>query len=319
MFTKLDEEVIALLCCPLCKGVVGNGRGVFVCSDCGLQFRSRNVSVGRYEEEVYDFRIHRSSHCVAGVIRGWESCQKKYVKYHRRKAERDSYQDYLAEIESVKEIYTTEWRVRGKVLDVGGHQGRLRHFLSEKEVSLYVSVDPYFNVFENIQFRPNLLKAYPCLAKPCNFLSCHAESLPFSKDTFDFVHMRSCIDHFLDPFRALKEAHRVLEPNGTLMVGLAIKGGRQSNDAPQDSLRDRIKRSLRAKGIKGLKRTLLERLLHHVNLTRHEDHMFHLTYEELNDLIKQSGYKITKEHWQKSPFEHCIYLAASPRRIEKIC
>ena len=69
------------------------------------------------------------------------------------------------------------------------------------------------------------MKAYPCLIEPCNFLLAQAERLPFKNNSFDWVHMRSVLDHLEDPYVALKEAYRVLEPGGSLLIGLTVSGG----------------------------------------------------------------------------------------------
>jgi SAM-dependent methyltransferase len=286
----------------------------FVCKDCATRYPSRRVAQGEHEEYVFDFRIHRPTYCVPGGWEKWSEVQREYAAYHKSRHSSDNLQSYLDEIDSVKEIYTEEFSIKGRVLDVGGHQGRLRHFLTDNDVPLYVSVDPYLEVFQNIVLQPNLLKAYPCLSKPCNFLACHAENLPFVKDTFDWVHMRSVLDHLQDPYLALKEAYRVLKAGGTLLIGLTVRGGKSSlkvdNDASvvSRSFLVRVTRTIRRAGLKGLTRAVVARMRRTEKRT--DDHTFHWNYEDLIDLLYITSFDIVKEHWQKPPFTMCIYLSA---------
>ena len=326
MYVKLDQQVIDILCCPLCKGEIEMRDGEFVCADCATRYPGRPVAQGEHEEYVFDFRIHRPAYCVPGGWEKWSAVQREFAAYHGMHSSRDNLQPYLDEIDSVKEIYTEEFNIKGRVLDVGGHQGRLRHFLADDDVPLYVSVDPYPEVFQNMVFQPNLLKAYPCLSKPCNFLACHAEHLPFVKNTFDWVHMRSVLDHFQDPYLALKEAYRVLKAGGTLLIGLTVRGGESSLKADNDAsvgsrsfpLIFKINSKIRREGLKGLTRAVVARMRRPGkrldDQKKADDHMFHWNYKDLIDLLHITRFDVIKEHWQKPPFTMCIYLSARKRQ-----
>lgn len=312
MFMKLNQEIIDLLCCPLCKSKLNSEKDKFVCANCATQYPLISVHVGNHDEQTYDFRIHRPSYSISRTSRLWHDGQQDYEKHDENVSVRDDLRVYLDEIDSVKEIYLQEFHIQGTVLDVGGHQGRLRHFLSDRGTSLYVSIDPFSNVFENIQHRPNLLKAYPCLSEPCNFLAGRAEELPFISNSFDWVHMRSVVDHFEDPFKAFKEAYRVLRPDGHLMIGLAIVEKLEVDPVP---LWTRVKLKLERNGMISLLKAVQTRI---AGIARREagestdHHIFRLTDAELRDLLSVTGFEIRKEHWQKPPFTFCIYLTASP-------
>jgi ubiquinone/menaquinone biosynthesis C-methylase UbiE len=205
--------------------------------------------------------------------------------------EQDGEQDYIREIEGVREVYA-DIRLEGRVLDVGGHQGRLREFISRGQE--YVSCDPFIGVFEGIERQRNLLAAYRCFKTPCNFVACHAEHLPFREMSFDTVHMRSVIDHFLDPALALLEARRVLKKTGKLIVGLYVEGGKRGHL----TLNERTKEAIRG-------------VLPFVGITRYTDHhVWHPTYVELRALIEAAGFSIRKVHWQKGHDEHVCYIEA---------
>lgn len=322
MYIKLDHDVINILCCPLCKSIINMIGEKFVCKGCGSEYPKYNVLVGKNKEYVFDFRIHRPTYCIPGTVRKWIGVQEEYKKFHCKHKSIGDLNVYLDEINSVKEIYDREFIIKGKVLDVGGGQGRLRYFLEDKDVPLYVSIDPYLEVFQNLESQSNLLKAYPCICKPCNFLLGYAENLPFAKNTFDWIHLRSVLDHFYDPYLALKEAYRVLKTDGTLLIGLSVRGGysslrtnnKQENNTELISIISKIRRKFRNEGLIDLIRAAIKSLIREKKRDREnnitEDHMFRWTYENLIDLVRMTGFKVVKEHWQKPPFTMCIYLSA---------
>ena len=87
-------------------------------------------------------------------------------------------------------------KVPGKVLDVGGGDGRRyrHHFDSEDFTS--VDIDP---------------KTFPDIVASC-------ENLPFSEGTFDTVLCSQMLEHVLDPRKCLEEIYRVLKSGGKLLV-----------------------------------------------------------------------------------------------------
>jgi len=314
MYLKLDKEVERLLCCSLCKSDLVRYTDYFICNSCGLRFPSRVVKTDdKNEELVFDFRILHPAYCVPEGLESWGDAQSEFEQYHERQVMRDSLQEYLDEIDSVREIYTFEYNIKGKVLDVGGHQGRLRHYLGT-DVSLYVSADPYINIFSGIKLKPNLLRAYPCLSDPCNFISAHAEYLPFKSGSFDWIHMRSVVDHFADPYFAFLEAYRCSKIGGKLLVGLAI------HPIPiRASLPNRVAEKLKRDGFLSLFCAISKRFRHLRTLGRAshhtDDHMFRLTHSTLIDLYVKTGWHIVKEHWQKPPFQFCIYACGHKREL----
>ena len=203
--------------------------------------------------------------------------------------------DYDAELNNIKLVYQ-EIPIEGRCLDVGGHQGRLRAFLdSEQE---YVSCDPFISVFDGVTEDFELTQAYPCLLEPINFLACDAEFLPFQSCVFDVVHMRSVLDHFLNPEQALNEAYRTLMTNGTLVIGLYVYGGKYGKPGIKRSVKDTIKS-----------------ILPYFGIHRYTDpHTWHPTYKELINLISQCGFEIDKVHWQTGHNDTVCYIKALKKK-----
>ena len=300
MFTKLDSEVVTLLCCPLCKNRLSHEKDAFTCETCSSTYRSKNFSAGDHEESVFDFRLNHPDYCIPHNMRRWSELQDLFENTQKPYRKRDTVDRYLGEIDAVKEIYNDEFHMKGRILDIGGHVGRIRHFLGD-DTTLYVSIDPYWNSFQDIQKRQNLLQAYPCMKKACNFLAAHAEYLPFVTNSFDWVHMRSVVDHFADPYLAFKEAFRVLRPNGYLLVGLVITEKLTKKHAKK-------RRNIVARGVKKLKKGKSYSFWKDSRIYggADDDHMFRLKYHELIDLLSTTGFELDKEHWQKEPFSFCI-------------
>lgn len=236
------------------------------------------------------------------VTNAWSHGQDEYEGFDA--AEPDDVDHYRREIDSVREVYT-DLPLRGRVLDVGGHQGRLRRFLTP--TSEYLVVDPYSR-FASIASRPNLVRAYPELAEPCNFVRGMAERLPVAARSFDTVHMRSVLDHFADPLLALIDARRVLRDEGQLILGLHVTGGASSLSTQRSPL-PRVIKKVRDEGLAAAFRAAMLRLVR----PEHDHHLWHPTYEELIELVEAVGFSIGKVHWQKPPNDHVVYIQGIAR------
>ena len=131
MFTKLDAEVIAMLRCPLCKGDLTHEAETFTCDNCSTAYERNRFSTGDHDESIVDFRLHYPDFCIPPLMRRWAELQEHYEHTQERYVGKDKRTQYLDEIDSVKEIYNDEFQLSGSILDVGGHVGKLRHFLPE--------------------------------------------------------------------------------------------------------------------------------------------------------------------------------------------
>lgn len=304
-FIKLENNISSLLCCSFCKSNIEINESGAHCATCGSQFSKRKINTGSQEEDIIDFKIAYPKEFLPDGYTKWHELQQEFEDYHDHYNDLDNKKYYLEEIDAVKEIYTDIFPMSGKILDVGGNQGRLRYYINFDEPETdYLSVDPYLNVFQHVGKKTVLLDAFPCLKSPCNFVSGSAENLPVKSQSFDWVHMRSVIDHFENPFFALKEAYRVLKPNGKLLVGLAIE-----EKGMDESLFQRLQKKVSNEGVGSLKSAITRRIKG-LAKGHHDDHMFRFDDQDLISLIEKCGFKIDKIHWQKPPFSYCIYVSA---------
>lgn len=237
---------------------------------------------------VFDLRVLNS--CVGTVGRLWHTGQTAYESWSAA-AGAASGENYVQQRRGMEDVYR-EIPIVGRCLDVGGNDGRLRAFLSPDQE--YLSIDPYLTIIHEHR-SPECKEVYPFLDAPLNFLAAFAEHLPVCAESFDVVHMRSVIDHFLNPELALREAYRVLRRGGYLVIGLSVRGGRRGSDPLL----------IAAKG-------LLRGCLVFVGLNRFRDHhIWHPTFDELTRLVSECGFQVEKVHWQASEHGRVCYFRAN--------
>jgi SAM-dependent methyltransferase len=135
------------------------------------------------------------------------------------------------------------------------------------------------------------------LSRHLNFIAACAEFLPFQASSFDWVHMRSMLDHVQSPDLALMEARRVLKPNGKLVIGLYVDGGRSGKRALDRQFRELARPVLAALG-----------------LARFRDHhTFHPTFANLMKIIADNGFSADDVYWQPQWHDNVCYVTASIR------
>ena len=253
-FVKLDNWVKELIVDPLSKEPMSlSQKEDLLLSPYGSVYPVANG--------IYDLRLLKSATTSDVIL--WEKGQKEYENSSINWSEYDN-QDFFGELAGVEEVYR-EITITGRCLDVGGHQGRLRAFLSPGQE--YLSCDPFISVFDSISKSKKLVVAYPFLMEPVNFICCQAEHLPFRSSSFDTVHMRSVIDHFMNPELALKEAFRVMAKDGQLVVGLYVRGGKSGLESFSEKSKEAVKN-----------------ILPYFGCHKWEDHhVWHPTYKELEN------------------------------------
>ena len=222
----------------------------------------------------------------------WFDGQISYEKLasNSRKETQAEVEKYRIEIEYDRPIYE-HFKMNGTILDVGGGCGTVREFLSTQVQ--FISIDPYINCLYEV--RKSRQEAYTCFSHPLNFVAATAEFLPFVSESFDWIHMRSMIDHVQIPDLALMEARRVLNPDGKLLLGLYVEGGKFCIF----NTKQRIKK-------------LLKKLFCLFGIDRWKDHhIWHPTYNGLIKLLEDNGFKIEDVYWQPHFVDQVCYICAS--------
>lgn len=160
-----------------------------------------------------------------------------------------------------------------KLLDVGIHPGHMASICKKFGVVVYgLDYCP-----EKLQNRwKNRWKNEGITVVKCD---AEREKFPFDNETFDHVLFTEVIEHLIySPYHALGEIHRVLKPNGTLLVTTP-------NDISLWKLAYRIKRTFALKGLSA-----------HVDEVYskepYERHHKRYVLDELTYLLKKCGFLI---------------------------
>lgn len=224
----------------------------------------------------------------------WQHGQTEFEAWERNsEAYNNEVQKYLDEISWDQEIYL-QLALKDPILDVGGHIGTIREFLPRDAKLL--SVDPYLE--GPLEVPDSKYQAYSSLKQPLNFIAGMAEFLPIVSGSIKTVHMRSMLDHVQVPDLALIEAHRVLQDDGQLIVGMSIEGAPYGlKYTKSQNFKMRIAMSL---GRFGVKRFAVP----------HDHHTWHPTLVNLRNLIEGNGFQIETQLWQKKWQGRVVFLTA---------
>lgn len=217
----------------------------------------------------------------------WSKGQRAYERWIQSGSGYRDRHSYEEEIAYDAPIYD-RFHLAGQVLDVGGGIGTVRQFLPHG--TRYLSIDPIPTPAGATN--PDQQSVYTCLQEPLNFICGSSEFLPLIDEVFDWVHMRSMLDHVHIPDLALLEAKRVMKPGGSLLIGLTVEGGRRGSMNIRDRLAQTVKHASTA-----------------LKIDRFADyHTWHPTYRALVSLVSGSGLHIWDEFWQPHWQESVVYL-----------
>lgn len=263
---KLDDKIMEILACPFCRCQdLKVEDGHLCCSTCYARFKV-------HPNGVVDFRVIPP---VRNVLfeRYWIAGQEAYEQWAKDlPTDADFYRKQIRDSTSIYTDFCDLSSINGVLLDIGGSDGRLRHFLPPPPQCSYVSIDPYLTVREDLS-RVGRLEAYPVLANPCDFICGMAEHLPFISNSVDFVRMNSVLDHLWDAHLGMREVVRVLKPNGLLFLGISIVKEMARWQSMLQSAKDLAK----------------------VVLRRKDHHVWHPTRDEVDTLVDSVGLNKVKE------------------------
>jgi len=170
--------------CPLCGStrIEKLFRNALKCSECKLIF----INISEVDlEKIYD-----SSYFKGKVYRDYMKEAPIRLKIFREKLR--LLQEYLPD--------------GGKLLDVGAAAGFFLEVVKELGYETYgVEISEYASSFARSQFRHNVITG--------DFLK-----IDFPEDYFDVVTTWDVLEHFVNPFEALKKSYKILKSNGVLIV-----------------------------------------------------------------------------------------------------
>ncbi len=191
------------LACPACRGGLARAPSALRCLACRRTYPQPD---GRYVDLMP---------ADAPADEAWASRQREMER---------SYDELAADPEHARLAYRNDLgdyagrlaRCEGRVLDVGGGQGLVRHYLAA--ATEYVVLEPSLSWLG--QPWGAIADAFPCLAEPLPLVRGVAEAMPFPAARFDWALSFWSLNHARDPRAALAGIARVLRPGGRLLLSL---------------------------------------------------------------------------------------------------
>ena len=134
------------------------------------------------------------------------------------------YRDLLATPADAAACFEQDYRVyagilrtlTGRVLDIGGGNGVVRHYLGA--TVQYIALEPDLAWLDAPW--ADLADRFACLATPPFFVRGIGERMPFTDASFDAALGFWSLNHAVDPSAVIAEAARVLRPGGLLLLVL---------------------------------------------------------------------------------------------------
>jgi ubiquinone/menaquinone biosynthesis C-methylase UbiE len=247
------------------------------------------VSESGFSYQAGDFRITAGSM----VDQKWQSGQLHYEEFNKTWINQS--EEFYSSVDLETRSIYSDINLKGNILDVGGGFGTVTKQAKLDPCSITV-VDPMVCCWDAIPDSP--YKNHYSVCKTVVRIPGFAEDLPFRNSIFDTVHIRSCLDHFSNPHRALLEARRVLKNDGCLVIGVSLEGSFKLSE-----------RTLKNKIYSGVKSSILGRI--YGSLFDH--HVFHPTENSLRALIRGAGFDMNK--WIKQEgYSNVVYLTALKAR-----
>jgi SAM-dependent methyltransferase len=199
----MNTSELASLVCPLCKHRLITD-GALRCSSCGRRFPQPDPRWIDLLPDAWATRLEHWSERQRDMQQAYDELAADpahaRLAYH---TDLDVYRSHLA-------------RCVGRVLDIGGGYGIVRHYLDG--ATDYTVLDPSTSWFA--QPWHSIADEFPCLAAPPAFVRGVAELMPFPDASVDWILSFWSINHLDDPGRALAECARVLRPGGGMLVSL---------------------------------------------------------------------------------------------------
>lgn len=156
----------------------------------------------------------------------------------------------------IKEIATTK-KAKFKALDVGCGTGEL----AKKIIHRFKKANVHgVDISETMIKKAGAKK----MKKPVKFRVGDVEKLPYKDNSFDVITCSHSFHHYPNKEKAMTEMHRVLKPNGHLMI------------------------------IDGSRDVLLGRIIFDI-VTMVEKHVYHLFHGEFRDIFRRNGFKVTMQ------------------------
>jgi SAM-dependent methyltransferase len=208
------------LVCPACRGPLDRQDAALACLACADRYPQRDPWPDLRPPE--NFVVTKGSDPFVpglksdtGAEQGWHERQQEMVA---------AYRDLIADPAHARLAYRydlepfrgllADWR--GRILDVGGGNGLVRHILPPQ--CEYISLDPDVEWLGGSWL--SIADDFPCLNDPLTFVRGVGEQMPVADASMDGALSFWSLNHAVDPPRLVAELARVVRPAGRLLIVL---------------------------------------------------------------------------------------------------
>jgi SAM-dependent methyltransferase len=195
------------LVCPACRGPLDRRDAALACPSCAARHPQ--------PDPWPDLRPRENVAGTKGSDPCWLLRQQEMVA---------AYRDLIADPAHARLAYRydlepfrgllADWR--GRILDVGGGNGLVRHILPAP--CEYISLDPDVEWLDASWL--SIADDFPCLEEPLTFVRGLGERMPVADASMDGALSFWSLNHAVDPPRLIAEIARVVRPGGRLLIVL---------------------------------------------------------------------------------------------------
>ena len=202
------------LVCPACRGRLDRHDAALACRGCAARYPQHDPWPDLRPPETKGSAV-TGLDSGTGAPQGWHERQQEMVA---------AYRDLIADPAHARLAYRydlepfggllADWR--GRILDVGGGNGLVRHILPAS--CEYVSLDPDVAWLDASWL--SIADAFPCLDEPLTFVRGVGERMPLADASMDGALSFWSLNHAVDPSTLIAELARVVRPAGRVVIVL---------------------------------------------------------------------------------------------------
>lgn len=196
------DAVADWLVCPACRGRLDRRDAALACRGCAARYPQR--------DPWPDLRPPDTA-----APPGWHERQQEMVAAYRDLIADPAHARlaYRYDLEPFRTLLA-DWR--GRILDVGGGNGLVRHILPAS--CEYISLDPDVEWLDASWL--SIADAFPCLDEPLTFVRGVGERMPLADASMDGALSFWSLNHAVDPSTLIAELARVVRSAGRVLIVL---------------------------------------------------------------------------------------------------
>lgn len=190
------------LVCPACRGPLDRHDAALACRACAARYPQRDPWPDLHPADT-------------AAPPGWHERQQEMVAAYRDLIADPAHARlaYRYDLEPFRPLLA-DWR--GRILDVGGGNGLVRHILPSR--CNYISLDPDVAWLDASWL--SIADAFPCLYEPLTFVRGVGERMPLADASMDGALSFWSLNHAVEPSTLIAELARVVRPAGRVLIVL---------------------------------------------------------------------------------------------------